>query len=94
MRILSVSDFLSLVNETLKALSSYEEFGVEGEVSGYRVSQGQWVSFDLKDDASLVNVFLPVWKQTLPIEDGMKVRVTGIARVYPCLLYTSDAADE
>ncbi|MBD3251359.1 exodeoxyribonuclease VII large subunit [Candidatus Uhrbacteria bacterium] len=83
MRILSVSDFLGLVNETLKALSEYEEFGVEGEISGYRVSQGQWVSFDLKDETSLVNIFLPIWKQTIPIEDGMKVRITGVARIYP-----------
>lgn len=83
MRVFSVSDFLALVNETLKALSEYEEIGVEGEVSGYRVSQGQWVSFDLKDDSSLVNVFLPIWKQTVPVEDGMKVRVTGLARIYP-----------
>lgn len=83
MRILSVSDFLSLVNELLKTLSDAEPFAVEGEVSGYRVSQGQWVSFDLKDDQSVVNVFLPVWKQNVPIEDGMKVRVHGIGRVYP-----------
>ena len=34
MRILSVSQFLDLVNETLKALSEYEVFGVEGEVAG------------------------------------------------------------
>jgi exodeoxyribonuclease VII large subunit len=83
MRILSVKEFLGLVNETLKALSEYEEFGVEGEVSGYRVSQGQWVSFDLKDDESVVNIFMPIWKQKVPIEDGMKIRVVGVARVYP-----------
>lgn len=83
MRVFSVSDFLALVNETLKALSEAEEFAVEGEVSGYRLSQGQWVSFDLKDDQGLVNVFLPVWKLTLPIEDGMKVRVFGAGRIYP-----------
>jgi exodeoxyribonuclease VII large subunit len=82
MRILSVSQFLDLVNETLKALSEYEVFGVEGEVSGYRLSQGQWVSFDLKDGESLVNVFMPVWKLKVPLEDGMKVRVTGAARIY------------
>ncbi|MCW1891634.1 MAG: exodeoxyribonuclease VII large subunit [Candidatus Uhrbacteria bacterium] len=82
MRVLSVSQFLDLVNETLKALSEYEVFGVEGEVSGYRVSQGQWVSFDLKDDESLVNVFMPIWKLKVPVEDGMKVRVTGMARIY------------
>ncbi|HWQ99815.1 MAG TPA: exodeoxyribonuclease VII large subunit [Candidatus Methylomirabilis sp.] len=82
MRILSVSDFLSLVNETLKALADADEFAVEGEVSGYRVSQGQWVSFDLKDEQALVNVFLPVWKLQVPVEDGMKVRVFGAGRVY------------
>lgn len=83
MRILSVSQFLDLVNETLKALSEYEVFGVEGEVSGYRLSQGQWVNFDLKDGDALVNIFMPIWKLKIPIEDGMKVRVTGAARVYP-----------
>lgn len=83
MRIFTVREFLGLVNETLKALSAYEEFGVEGEVSGYRVNQGQWVTFDLKDEESLVNIFMPIWKQKLPIEDGMKVRVIGVARVYP-----------
>jgi exodeoxyribonuclease VII large subunit len=60
-----------------------ELFAVEGEVSGYRVSQGQWVSFDLKDDAALVNVFLPLWKLDVPMEDGMRVKVTGLPRVYP-----------
>ena len=83
MRILSVSEFLSLVNETLKALSEADEFAVEGEVSGYRVSQGQWVSFDLKDGEAVVNVFLPIWKLQVPVEDGMKVRVFGAGRVYP-----------
>lgn len=83
MRVISVSDFLTLVNETLKALSQADDFGVEGEVSGYRLSQGQWVSFDLKDDQGLVNVFMPVWKLGIPLEDGMKVRVFGMGRVYP-----------
>lgn len=83
MRNLTVTDFLSLVNETLKALSEYEVFGVEGEVSGYRLSQGQWVNFDLKDEESLVNIFMPVWKLKVPLEDGIKVRVIGAARIYP-----------
>lgn len=82
MRVLSVTQFLDLVNETLKALSEYEVFGVEGEVSGYRVSQGQWVSFDLKDADSLVNIFMPIWKLKVPLEDGLKVRITGAARIY------------
>ncbi len=83
MRILTVSDFLGLVNELLKTLADREPFAVEGEVSGYRVSQGQWVSFDLKDEQGMVNVFMPIWKLNVPIEDGMKVRVHGVGRIYP-----------
>ena len=83
MRILTVSAFIELVNETMKALNDFEPIAVEGEVSQYRVSQGQWVSFDLKDDTSLLNIFMPVWKLKVPLEDGIKVRVHGVGRIYP-----------
>lgn len=83
LRVLPVSDFLAIVNELLKTLAEQQPFAVEGEVSGYRVSQGQWVSFDLKDEKGMVNVFLPVWKQNVPVEDGMKVRIHGVGRIYP-----------
>jgi len=80
--IFSVSDFITHVNMVLG--ESWDmSYAVEGEVSGYRVSRGQWVSFDLKDDDTLVNVFLPVWNLHIPIEDGMRVRVYGKPRVYP-----------
>jgi exodeoxyribonuclease VII large subunit len=83
MRILQVSDFVEVVNGILRETLSGEQFAVEGEVSGFRVSQGQWVSFDLKDDKSLVNVFMTVWQLNVPVEDGMRVRVFGLPRVYP-----------
>ncbi len=83
MRILQVSDFVEVVNGILRETLSGEVFAVEGEVSGFRVSQGQWVSFDLKDDKSLVNVFMTVWQLNVPVEDGMRVRVFGLPRVYP-----------
>ncbi|MFA5935846.1 MAG: exodeoxyribonuclease VII large subunit [Patescibacteria group bacterium] len=83
MRLLQVSEFVEVVNTILKETLSLEVFAVEGEVSGYRVSQGQWVSFDLKDDNALVNVFLPLWKLQVPVEDGMRVKVIGLPRVYP-----------
>lgn len=83
MRSLKVSEFVDVVNLLLKETLSTEVFCVEGEVSGYRVSQGQWVSFDLKDDKALVNIFMPVWNLRVPIEDGMCVRVFGLPRIYP-----------
>lgn len=82
MKLLQVSEFIEIVNGVLRETLSGEEFGIEGEVSGYRLSQGQWVSFDLKDDKGLLNIFMPVWNLTVPVEDGMRVRVFGMPRVY------------
>ncbi|MBU2509373.1 exodeoxyribonuclease VII large subunit [Patescibacteria group bacterium] len=83
MKILQVSEFIEIINLVLRQAWKEEELAIEGEISGYRVSQGQWVTFDLKDDKSLVNVFMPVWNLHVPIEDGMKVRVIGMPRIYP-----------
>ncbi len=83
MRVLAVSEFVEVVNLTLRETWGGEEIAIEGEVSGYRVSQGQWVSFDLKDDKALVNVFMTVWQLKVPVEDGFRVRVFGTPRVYP-----------
>ncbi len=83
MRLLQVSEFIEVANAVLKETFSVEPFAVEGEVSGFRVSQGQWVSFDLKDDKALVNVFMTVWNLRVPVEDGMRVRVIGLPRLYP-----------
>ncbi len=83
MRVLQVAEFVEVVNGILRETLSGEVFAVEGEVSGYRVSQGQWVSFDLKDDKALLNIFMPVWSLNVPVEDGMRVRVFGMPRIYP-----------
>lgn len=83
MRLLQVSEFIEVVNLVLKETIRPEEVAVEGEVSGYRVSQGQWVSFDLKDEKALVNIFMPLWNLNVPVEDGMRVRVMGVPRIYP-----------
>ncbi|MBI5654734.1 exodeoxyribonuclease VII large subunit [Candidatus Uhrbacteria bacterium] len=83
MKVIQVSEFIEVVNGILRETLSGELFAVEGEISGYRVSQGQWVTFDLKDDKALVNVFMPVWNLNVPVEDGMKIRVFGLPRIYP-----------
>lgn len=83
MKVIQVSEFIEIVNGILRETLSGELFAIEGEISGYKVSQGQWVTFDLKDDKALVNVFMPVWNLNVPVEDGMKVRVFGLPRIYP-----------
>ena len=79
---LKVHEFLSLVND---GLEQYQESVVVGEVSEFRVSQGKWVSFNLKDEheEALLPCFLMAMQLRVPLEDGMKVLVQGLPRVYP-----------
>lgn len=83
MTVFSVTDFIAHVNGVLAKCWHPEDLCVEGEVSSFRVSQGQWVNFDLKDKDGLVGVFMSVWQLQVPVEDGMKVRVYGMPRIYP-----------
>jgi exodeoxyribonuclease VII large subunit len=83
MRVFHVSELIEALNVLFREACAEEEVAVEGEISGYRVSQGQWVTFDLKDEQALLNVFLPVWNLHLPLENGMRVRVLGFPRIYP-----------
>jgi len=78
---LTVSDFVALVNQTLEY--AYPTVTVTGEVAEFRVSQGKWVSFKLKDDGALVDCFMPAYSLRIPIEDGMKVVVVAAPRISP-----------
>lgn len=82
--ILHVSDYLALLNEVLHDRVPSNEIVIEGEISDYRVSQGKWVSFDLKDEnaEAVLKCFATVWQITQPIEDGMRVHVTGFPKMY------------
>ncbi|HJP80844.1 MAG TPA: exodeoxyribonuclease VII large subunit [Candidatus Saccharimonadales bacterium] len=78
---LSVSDFIVLTNQTLEY--AYPSVEVEGEVAGFKVNQGKYIFFDLKDDSGSIGCFMMLWQQRLPIEDGMKVVVTGTPKLTP-----------
>lgn len=77
--VFTVSQFLAVCNETLEY--SFSGVKVVGEVSGFKVNQGKWVFFDLKDEESSVSCFLPVFQLRMPIEDGMKIAVKGFPKV-------------
>ena len=70
---ISVSEFNSLLNQTLSF--AYPEVVVEGEVSSFKVNQGKWVFFDLKDEHNIVGCFITIYQLKTELEDGMLVRV-------------------
>jgi len=76
---ISVSAFLDILNETLGF--AYPEVVVQGEISGYKVNQGKWAFFDVKDDKGTLPCFMPVWSLKVPVEDGMTVRISGSPKV-------------
>jgi len=80
-RILTVSEFNQIVSTTLT--ESFPYIQIEGEVSGLKVRQGRWISFDLKDSESLLPCF-GVVGQIAPelLADGAVVRITGSPRLY------------
>lgn len=75
----SPSEFIAVVNQSLEY--AFSSVLVEGEVASFKVSQGKWVFFDLKDRESSVNCFMPLWNLRVPIEDGMKIIVRGVPKL-------------
>ena len=73
------TEFLSVVNQTLEY--AYSSVVIMGEVASFKVNQGKWVFFDLKDEESSVGCFMTLWSLRQPIEDGMKVMVRGVPKV-------------
>ena len=71
----SVSEFISLTNQTLEF--AYPTIEVEGEVASFKVNQNKYVFFDLKDATGTVGCFMTVWQMRTPIEDGMRIIVTA-----------------
>lgn len=78
---LSVTEAVDVVNQTLR--EHLGEVLVEGEVSGFSIRQGRWVTFSLKDDSSRLECFMVKEQLHVPLEDGMLIRVLASARVYP-----------
>lgn len=75
----TVSDFIAITNQTLEY--AYPAVSIEGEVAGFKVNQGKYVFFDLKDDGGSIGCFMMLWQLRVPIEDGMKVIVTATPKL-------------
>lgn len=74
-----VSDFIELCNQNLEY--SFTGVIVEGEVASFKVNQGKWVFFDLKENEYTIGCFMALSQLSLPISDGMKVRVRATPKL-------------
>ncbi|MEI6850472.1 MAG: exodeoxyribonuclease VII large subunit [Candidatus Saccharibacteria bacterium] len=77
--IFSVSDFIAIVNQTLEY--AYPNIEIEGEVASFKVNQGKFIFFDIKDKDGSIGCFMTVWQLRVPIEDGMKVVVSATPKL-------------
>jgi exodeoxyribonuclease VII large subunit len=77
--VFSVSDFIAVVNQTLEY--AYPSVEIEGEVASFKINQGKFVFFDIKDQGGSVGCFMTVWQLRVPIEDGMKVIVSAVPKI-------------
>ena len=79
--VLSVSDFVALVNQTFEY--AYPLVTIAGELANFKVSKNRWVYFDLKDESASVRFFGTVYMLPGPLEDGMLLEVHGSPRLHP-----------
>ncbi len=91
--VLSVTQYLQIVNTVLREHVPSQEIVVEGELSGYTVKDGKWIIFDLKDEndaKAKVACFATTFKVSGVYENGMRVRVFGFPSVKPWSTFQID----
>lgn len=76
---LTVSQFIEVCNQSLDY--AFADVVVEGEVASFKVNQGKWVFFDLKEGDASVNCFMVVSQLRAALTDGMKVRVRATPKL-------------
>lgn len=77
-----MGDIVLRVSEAIDTINSiYQEalpfIIIEGEVASFKVNQGKFVFFDIKDSEGSLGCFMMVFQLKFPIEDGMKVRIVA-----------------
>jgi len=77
--IYSVTEFQAICNEILE--NAFTGVVIEGEIASYKLNQGKYVFFDLKDAESSVGCFMMAFAQRFPLEDGMKVRIRALPKL-------------
>lgn len=75
----TVSQAVAVLNQILE--TALPTVSVVGEVANFKINQGKWVFFDLKDDESVLNCFMPLSMLRMELQDGMKVAVVARSNV-------------
>jgi len=70
--ILSPSDFVAVLNQTLEI--AFPVVTIEGELANFRVSKNRWVYFDLVDETASVKFFGNVYQLPGPLEGRVEYR--------------------
>lgn len=76
---LQVSEALELINQTLD--QAFPFILIEGEVASFKVNQGKFAFFDIKDSAGSLGCFMMAFQLKFPLEDGMKVRILAQPKI-------------
>lgn len=71
----TVSQAVAVLNQILE--TALPTVSVVGEIANFKINQGKWVFFDLKDDESVLNCFMPLSILRMELQDGMKVAVVA-----------------
>lgn len=76
---LTPTEFIAVCNQSLDY--AYANIAIEGEIASFKISQGKWVFFDLKDQESSLGCFMTLYQMRLPLTDGMQVRLIGTPKL-------------
>lgn len=81
----TVAQFLEFLNDAMRTIVDPARVAVVGEVAEYKVSQGKWVWFKVKDESGegILECFWTTFQMNTELEDGMKVRLYGYPRIHP-----------
>jgi exodeoxyribonuclease VII large subunit len=75
----SVTEFQAICNQIIE--NAFTGAIIEGEVANFKLNQGKYVFFDLKDTESSVGCFMMAFSLRFPLEDGMKVRIRALPKL-------------
>ena len=78
-QVYSVTDFQAVCNQIME--TAFSGVVVEGEVASFKINQGKYVFFDLKDEQASVGCFMMKFALRFPLEDGMKIRVRAVPKL-------------